>query len=433
MLKQLFEMTEKVQPNVQFFRLLTLMVLASVIITKFPWMNGLLARVINIPDIRHNITYHPVDNDVTLIKADVANLGQVKADNALFHFQSRNGKITGFFIESQDSYEIQKEDFENGILNIKFERLAPGARIYIEVTGYFDQTQTYISVTSDQGSSINTDLPSFSSQVQGYATSMTSLYDKTATLVKNRLPFNEQKIIEFGNDKLGITGFPELISFLKGDDFKTMLSATLVLSLLIGLFLPHLAGLIPAIVALGVALLANFQISLGFIIALTLMSFVPVLPSTIKATVKMIKEDKQGWYSLITWLFLIFMPFMFWEKPVSARWLAVPTIMLVLYLLLLISIIIPKEAAKTPNQNNEHRLVIQTEQPSLQNNPSFEELNTTIVQITDYLKYVEQQLADHQSSVSQLSQKYNALIKVVRKGDIKDSQEGKSDPPNQNA
>jgi hypothetical protein len=432
MLKQLFEITEKVQPNVQFFRLLTLMVLASVIITKFPWMNGLLARVINIPDIRHNITYQPIDNDATLIKADIANLGQVKADNALFHFQSRSGKITGYFIESQDSYDIEKEDFENGILNIKFERLAPGARIYIELTGYFDQTQTYISVTSDEGSSINTDLPSFSSQVQGYATSMTSLYERTTTLIEHNLPFTEQQLTQWGEGK--IIGFSDLILFFKSDDFKTILSATVVLSLLIGLFLPHLAWLIPIIAALGVGLLANFQLSAGFIIAVTIITFLPGIPTTMKTTYEMMKNDPRGGlYSFILWLSVLLSPFLFWETPTTARWLAIPIIMIVLYLLLLISIIIPKEGATQPIPSNEHRVVIQTEQTQLQDNTSIENLHTTTKQITDYLKYVEQQLSEQQATISQLSQRYSVLVKAIRKGDIKGGQEGESIPPHKNA
>jgi hypothetical protein len=429
-MKQLFEITEKIQPNVQFFRLLALMVIVSVIISRFPWMNALIARLINVPDLRHNVIYQPIDGEITTMRAEIANLGQVKADNVLFHFQSREGKIISFFLEAQETYEIQQQDFEHGILNMRLDRLAPGAGLFVEITGHFDQNQTYISVTSDQGTSINTDLPSFSSQVQGYATSMTSLYDKTSALVKNNLPYDEHKIIEWGN-KMQIIGFSDLILFFQSEDFQTILSAVLVLSLLIGLFLPHLAWLIPIIAALGIALIANFQLSLGFIIAImwlcVLISFLPILPRTIRTSFTMLKEQpKEGWYLFIFWLGAFMSPFAFWEKAVAARWLALPTAMIVFYLLLLISIIIPKERVVESVQNNEHRLIIQTEPPSSQGETSLENLNSTVTQITDYLKYVDEQL-------SVLSKRDSEILKEFRKGDSRNGHKNDVPSPKENA
>jgi hypothetical protein len=430
MVKQLFELTDKIQPNVQFFRLLALMVLASVVISKFPWMNSLLARVINMPDVRHNIVYQNADSQNVLAKIDIVNLGQVKADNVLLHFYSRDGKINQFFIESQDSYEIKQQELENGLLNVQLQRLAPGARILIEITGQFDQSKTFFSVTCDQGTSISTDLPSFSSQVQGYSNSMTSLYDKTTNLVEKNLPIDEQKMISWGNGK--IIGFSDLISLFNSDDFKTTLSAIFILSLLIGLFLPHLAWLIPFIAAAGIGLLANFQLSLGFIIALTLITVLPALPSIVKSSREMIKnEPKEGWILPITWILAFLSPFAFWNNAISARWLAIPSAMLVLYALLLISIIIPKERNEHAKQGSEHRLLIQTEQ-SAQDSKTVENLNLAVEHImqtlenfnsiTEKMNYrldnIDHELAKQHTIISQASQKYSALLKVIRKNNV---------------
>lgn len=410
MTKQLFDLAEKVKLNAQFFRLLALIILATIIISKLPWINGLLGRVINIPDVRHNVSFSSIDSESSLIEADVINLGQVKADNVLLHFQSRNGKIYNYFIESEEVYEIQHEDNENGQINILLERLAPGAEVHIELVGQFVQDQTNFSATSDQGSSVSMDLPSFLSQVQSYSTSVTSLYDKTATLIKNNIPFDEQKAVQWGNSK--IIGFPDLILLIKSDDFKTAVSATIALSLLIGLFLPHLAWLIPIIAMLVILLLADFQISFGFLVAVTLVLYLPARLTEIDTSKDY--NEPEFWYGPIALIIVVLFSILAWDKSISARWLAIPVAALVAYLLALISIIIPnEETLQKRSDGTEHRHVIQSEQTT-KNITSLDNLNDKIGQITEYLSHVEQQLEDQRISIFQLTQRYDAVMRFIR-------------------
>lgn len=402
MLKEIFEIPDKIQPNARFFRLLILIAIFIIIISKLPWVDRLMARVISVPDLRHNVAFQST-GDRTIITVEVINVGYTKAENVFFHFQSRNGKIDGFFVNSEDIYEVQQIDPESGILNLKLMRLAPRARLRVEITGRFDPhpDYTYVSVTSDQGSSIiGTELPSFSAQVQGYTSAITIVYNKTLAIIKRNLQFDEQKLRDWGITR-NIIGFSEMVSFFESDDFKTVVSATVLLSLLIGLFFPHLTWLIPLMAAVGVVLTANFQVSSGFIASVTLVLSSLLLLGGIRFS----RESALVVANLIFFIFgaLLYMALSTsWGPPVSARWLAIPTMIMVACLLRVISIIIPKERSGLPDQKEEHRVATQVE-------PTLLQVLDRVTQISERLVVVETQLSQQQALIGQLFQKYTAV------------------------
>jgi hypothetical protein len=415
MFKQIFDLAD-IRPDARFFRLIVVIAVLVFVISKIPWMNRLIARVINVPDIRHQVVFQPVDGKTAAI-VEVANLGYVKAENVFFHFQARNGTISDYFIESQDAYQIYQEDLENGILELTLARLAPGARFLVEVRGYFDPdlNQTYISITSDQGRSISAELPSAENQVRGYVDAITTLYNDTLKLIKQNSP-DTQRAIEWANRN--IKGFPELISFLGSPDFKTILTAVALLSLLIGIFFPRLTVIIPFIAAAGMALIANFFISLGFTIALTaILLLLPLLVAIING--KGTRDD-----FLIFVIFVLFAlggTFYSLDILVSAKWLAIPAMLLTIYLLVFISIVMPEERVRPTIPGEEHRVIIQTEQVPSQ---AIVQLNSLIAQISERVGHVEEQLQQQQLLTSQLSQRYTAIVEAFQK--IAPSQSEKS-------
>jgi hypothetical protein len=212
----------------------------------------------------------------------------------------------------------------------------------------------------------------------------------------------------------GIEGFSDLILMLESEEFKTAFFATVAISLLIGLFLPHLAVLIPFIAAIGVALLADFQISLGFVIALTAVGFLPAVPSILRIIYETAKEEPGKAFRFgIFWLAIFMSWIPVWDDITSARLLFLPTIVLVFDVLLIISIVIPTESVERVVENNEHRLVIQTEQLS-SSGYSIETLQTTIQQLNDRLTDVEQQLKQRENSTSMRLDTSDEIIKRIR-------------------
>jgi len=405
MFKQIFDLAD-IRPDARFFRLIVVIAVLVFVISKIPWMNRLIARVINVPDIRHKVVFQSVDGKTAAI-VEVANLGYVKAENVFFHFQARNGTISDYFIESQDAYQIYQEDLENGILELTLARLAPGARFLVEVRGYFDPdlNQTYVSITSDQGSSISAELPSAEIQARRYVDAITTLYNDTLRLIKQGFP-DTQRAIEWANRN--IKGFPELISFLESPDFKTILTAVAVLSLLIGLFFPRLTWVIPIIVAFGIVLAANFYISLGFVIVFTIVLMLPTLVNRgISEREFLIGFALYALIGILSWIFAL-------RVPVSAKWLAIPAMLLAAYLLIIISAIMPEEHKPT-SPGEEHRIIIQTEQIPSQAWAQLNDLNLIISQIVDRVGHIEAQLAQQHILIEQLSQKYTAIMKAFQK------------------
>jgi hypothetical protein len=128
------------------------------------------------------------------------------------------------------------------------------------------------------------------------------------------------------------------------------------------------------------------------------------------------------------WITILLSPFAFWNQSISARWLAIPSAMIVLYILSLVSIIIPKERGTPLIQSNEHRLLIQTEQSAQDNNrvenlsftleqtiETLDNLNLAVTQTNQRLSDIEQELFEQCTAISQMSQKYSAIIRVIRK------------------
>ena len=84
----------------------------------------------------------------------------------------------------------------------------------------------------------------------------------------------------------------------------------------------------------------------------------------------------------------------------------------------------PKEKVERSTLNNEHKLVIQTEQSAMQNSLMFEDIQSSIRDIISNQDDIQLQISEHQKLLSQLSQKYNAIIRVIRKGDVEGNPDG---------
>ena len=273
MLKQLFELPDQFVVNIRLFRVIGIMILATLLISKFPWINGLLARVLDTPDIRHNITVsYDSTNNQNIADIVVVNLGQVKADNVLIHFRIISGYLATYLVESQELYEERQIDLQNGAINIWLQRIAPGASVHLKVAGVFDVQNINFSATSDQGASISSELPSFSSQVNTYSSSMMGIYEKTMTVIRNRAPSFQNKLAQWSQS---IIGFSTLIELIKSDDFRTILSAVVLLSLFIALFLPKVVWLIPFLAASGMFVIGNFEIKASIVMIFTAILLLP--------------------------------------------------------------------------------------------------------------------------------------------------------------
>lgn len=410
--KQSIEILGKIQPNARFFRVLALIAIIFIIVYELPWMDRLMARVINVPDLRHTVTPRSFDDGTTTLIIEVVNLGYVKAENVFVRFLSRGGEIDSFFVNSDEIYELQQIDIKQGVLSLKLARLAPGARLILEITGHFDSSYN-VSITSDQGSSIPGDLPSLPGQVRGYAGTITAVFRRTSELIKQNLGTDNKKLIEVGTS---IVGFSDLVSFLESDDFHTIVSAVAIVGLLIGLFFPHLVILIPVIAAAGIALVVNFQISAGFVIALFFgLLLLPACPSVIRGSMDSDTHIRAEALGIVSFVIIIgATAALLWARPISGKWLAIPTALLVLYLLLIISIIVPREKV-TPMPQEEHRVIVQAESISPQVYNQLNELTSDIARISERLENVEMQLAQQQGLINQLSQKYAVIVKALRK------------------
>lgn len=417
MFKELFELADKIRPDARFFRLIVLIIIFGVIISRLPWIERLMARAIDVPDLRHSINHHSVDGkDVITVQA--INSGYAKADNVFFRFYSLNGKIESFSVNSEDVYEIHQLDPDNGILILSLTRLAPGAKIEVGVWGRFNPDQTYISITSDQGSSVTGELPTLPNLKEDIGP-VIAVFVKSWEIIREKINIKKEKVIEFGTQTLGIEGFNDLILFLERDDFKTIVSAVALLSLSIGVFFPHLAWLIPIIAAVGIALIADFQISLGFIVASILVLLLPPAAAALLSAIQDLGTETSRNSVEIVFGFLsvlLLIAIYSWKSMASARLLAIPTMILTAYLLRIISAIIPKERSEGPKL---------MEQPlSYQARAELENLTSLVAQVANRLEAVEVQLSQQQASIDSLSQKYTAVMKALRKAVT--SQEGHS-------
>ena len=91
----------------------------------------------------------------------------------------------------------------------------------------------FLSATSDQGSSIDIDSPSFLSQVDDYVTRVTTLFSKAGRIIGEAS--SVQKLRRWASSMPEVS---ESLLIIQSDEFQTVGLAALVIILLIVLFLP---------------------------------------------------------------------------------------------------------------------------------------------------------------------------------------------------
>lgn len=427
-MEQFFKIGDYFVPNPRLFRSIALLLIAGVLISKFPWVNGVLGRMLDLPELRHATNFVQRDDGATDFTATLINFGQVKAENILLHIDA-NAKIDQYDIQSQELYEIKEIDLDSGKINVSMERLAPGATVEIKITGVgFIQENVDFSATHDQGISLNSTSPSFTSQVNEYATSVTDLFSESGQIISSKVSLT-QKISNWGNE---ISGWPNLVSTVQNKSFQTVFTTTLLVCLLIGLFLPDLFIFTPFITTFVIWLFSDFQIELGFVFLTTLagmalVSFWGALlaPSSSTSTTAKksqptngtdkpnqtqskstppLKDEKSKpavdtseiWITIIGLLIIVGIIYMFfsWNKLISGRWLVFAVFLFSTSLLAIPSLIFQSVPSSEPKKSTENK--------------------TIAISDTTGLQLLQKKIDEQQVVIDKLTEKYDSVLKVLR-------------------
>lgn len=133
----------------------------------------IFSKLLKHPELRHfaYITRFRENNRKFRLTAGVVNRGFGPAHNVLVHVSIPGGEITSFRVDSQELYSLVNSDLQGGQLNIWLDRLTSNAKIEISLIGTFNKaapSAISVSAASDEGSSLNYDIPTLTEELSGY-------------------------------------------------------------------------------------------------------------------------------------------------------------------------------------------------------------------------------------------------------------------------
>jgi hypothetical protein len=303
-----------------FFRFITAILLIVFLVAQLPWVERLLwGKILNFPDLRHHSSLSTSgENNLASANLEVINLGFGTAREVLVHVHCGSGSIVDYHIDSQELYQIKNADLGNSVLDIWLDRLAPGASIRIELVATGLTTDSIqVSATSNQGTSIPTDLPSFSGQTDDYVTKTIGLFSQVGQIIGRSQTAHEVKTWisskTIPNQIYGIVRSPE---------FQTVVLAALILIVLIIAFLPDgwTIFLVPLITAAIVWLFFDFQIPTWWAITAAIIAL--MLCGIVIHVFVIDLRRLSGCEILLGLIFVIgcFGIWWYWHTTMSARW-----------------------------------------------------------------------------------------------------------------
>ena len=148
----------------------------------------IFSKLLKHPELRHfaHITRFRENNRKFRLTAGVVNRGFGPAHNVLVHVSIPGGEITSFRIDSQELYSLVNSDLQGGQLNIWLDRLTSNAKIEISLIGTFNKaapSAISVSAASDEGSSLNYNIPTLTEELSGYVWQTYELFGRAKNYV----------------------------------------------------------------------------------------------------------------------------------------------------------------------------------------------------------------------------------------------------------